>query len=141
MKTEKSRGKVEVTIFFISILILIRISCYQIEQILYIVYMLNVASMLFVVIQLFRNVYIEVSAGVKQHSLNTVIARRNKKIKRCFAWIVGALIVTLTIVGAILYACSLETAVSVINDVIALVALGLSIEDEKLYEYVVDKCR
>lgn len=136
---ESGNSKVEVTTFLITILILIRIVCYQTEQILYIVYMINIASLFLVIIPLFRDAYNEISDGIEQSGLNNYMKNKIKKLKGGYITTVTILLIAMFVFGIIVYINSAETILSVANDVIALVALGLSIEDKKLYEYLVEK--
>lgn len=138
-KNAESNNKVEVTIFLIAILILIRIFFNKTEQILYIVYIINIASVFIVIVPLFRNSYYEVSDGIEQSGLNNYMKDKIKRLKRKYIIKGATLLIVMFVLGIIIYINNAEMILSLLNDIIALVALGLSIEDKKIYEYLIKK--
>lgn len=136
---ECNDNKVELTIFLIAILILTRIFFNKTEQILYIVYIINIASVFIVIVPLFRNSYYEVSDGIEQSGLNNYMKDKIKKLKRKYIIKGATLFIVMSVLGIIIYINNAEMILSLLNDIIALVALGLSIEDKKIYEYLIKK--
>lgn len=136
---ECNNNKVELTIFLIVILILIRIFFNKTEQILYIVYIINIASVFIVIVPLFRNSYYEVSDGIEQSGLNNYMKDKIKKLKRKYIIKGAILLIVMFVLGIIIYINNAEMILSLLNDIIALVALGLSIEDKIIYEYLIKK--
>ena len=84
-------------------------------------------------------VYENISGGVSNGSLNTVLSRRNKKLRRKFVTRIVFLIIAAVAVAFIIYFLKLNDVLSIINDVIALITLGLSIEDEVLITWILYK--
>ena len=102
-KNAESNNKVEVTIFLIAILILIRIFFNKTEQILYIVYIINIESVFIVIVPLFRNSYYEVSDGIEQSGLNNYMKDKIKRLKRKYIIKGATLLIVMFVLGIIIY--------------------------------------
>lgn len=139
MTKEQYENKVSISPYLIAILVVVRIIFATNEQITDIVYMINVVSLLYVVATILHNSYEKISAGIKSNSKNKIIAKKNKKIKIKFVLGSLAVIVLSSILYVLIILFNWHTEIGVINDIIALIALLLSIEDEAIGVWIVKR--
>lgn len=139
MTKEQYENKVSISPYLIAILIVVRVIFATNEQIADIVYMINVVSLLYVVATILHNSYEKISLGIKSKSKNKIIAKKNKKIKTKFVLGLLAVIVLSSILYVLIIFFKWHTAIGVINDIIALIALLLSIEDKAIGAWIVKR--
>lgn len=124
---------------FIFVLMLIRVVCHAADSILVIIYTINVVGFLYVVTQIMHIVYDKLNTNIGVNSKNVVIIRRNRKVKNKYVW--STIVITILLIAGALVLCYIkdDTIFSIVNDIIALITLGISIEDNALQEYLYKK--
>lgn len=131
----RSKEKTIMTVGFIFILIFVRIICYATDQILYIVYAINIVGLFYVLSQIAVEINGILMSSV-DNEMNIVIIKRNSRVKKNFKWIALLLSGFLIGIGLVVYFKALNTVLAIINDVISLITLGISIEDETLRDEI-----
>uniref|UniRef100_UPI003FEF9A0E hypothetical protein n=1 Tax=Roseburia sp. TaxID=2049040 RepID=UPI003FEF9A0E len=128
-----------ITISLIVLLIIIRIVFYSRDEILYVVYAINLIGLFYVIIQILYSVNETLSSsdGIEENGFQQIRARISRNAKKKFIINNIILFVAAVVFGVLAAIFSWSTVLGIVNDVIALVALGLSIEDERIYEWVV----
>lgn len=118
---------------FILIFILVRIFLKDSGQIVYIVYAINLLGLLYVLRQIVSKAYPSI---FKEHYQNIpLLEARRKSTIRTIIWGLLIFLIACIAVAITIHFLSRENALNVINDVIALISLGISIEDEKISNF------
>lgn len=121
-----------ITTGFILLLIIIRVLFRASDNIPSIIYFINCLGLLYVLSQIMLNVYNKLVDNSRKK--NKIIARRNKSVKnKLTIGFVSALIICICTYFIVLCFGEKE-AFNVVNDIVALISLCISIEDDKINE-------
>lgn len=134
---KQNKNRTIITVVLIAILIFIRIFFSGVEQIIYYVYTINLAGLLIVLIPLLIDAYREISLGITDDSFNRIIAQENKRIRKKFVLGVVVIVITSFGTGIMIYLLNGDKVLEVLNDVLALLTLALSLEDESVFDWLV----
>lgn len=129
------------TLVFIFVLILVRIMFASTENIMIIVFLINIVSLLFVCWAMEAKVQSTITCKIKNGSNNKILGRRNKEMKGLLIKYIYVSIGCIVLLGIIVFLIFGEAGLSVYNDIIALLALGISIEDDIICEKIIKKVK
>lgn len=106
---------------------------------MYVVYAINLIGLFYVIIQILYSAYVTLSSldRTEENGFRQIRVRISRGTKKKFIINNIILFAVAVVFGVFAAIFSWSMVLGIVNDVIALVALGLSIEDERIYEWVV----
>lgn len=121
-----------VTFGFVIILIFVRVVCDKIASIYYVIYAINILSLIYVIFQI-KN---RLCNNINDDSNSKIIKRRNDNIKKTMNLSIFLIIIFAFITAIIMKKFFTTNQLGILNDSLALFTLAISIEDEAIYSWI-----
>lgn len=128
---EKNNSSIA-TFGFIFTLIFTRVIFDKVDSITYIIYFINVLSLIYVVFQI-NNRF---CTKLNDDSESKIIKRRNDNIRKTMNLSIFLVIIFAFIIAIVMKILFTTNELGILNDSLALLTLAISIEDEAVYSWI-----
>ena len=128
---EKNNSSIA-TFGFIFTLIFTRVVFDKVDSITYIIYFINVLSLIYVVFQI-NNRF---CTNLNDDSESKIIKRRNDNIRKTMNLSIFLVIIFAFILAIVMKILFTTNELGILNDSLALLTLAISIEDEAVYNWI-----
>ena len=125
----------------IVILVLVRVIFSSSDYIVGITFFINLISLLYICWSIKFQVEEKVIVPIAEPLEHKIMRRKNKKIERRLNVYIGIVIGIFFSAGGIVFLFYAKDGVGVYNDILGLIALGLSIEDGDICEIIATKVK